>query len=473
MDLIIVLLFSLPDFIGAFHPLFVHLPVGILLLAAFFQILAQRDKFQSLSSGVSIALLIGMLSAVASCISGYFLSGSGDYDEALLFKHQWFGVALALISVAAWLSDRYKVKNKMLPWLMITLIFITGHFGGSITHGSGYLTKAFSSSGELTEYERKPIPNVQEAVAYQDIIKPILMSKCYKCHGPEKQKGRLRLDIPDLILKGGKDGQVIKAGNTDDSELIKRILLSKDNEDHMPPIEQPQLTKSELELIHWWVGSGADFDKKVNELVQNDKIKPVLLALESTDIKEEIKLSDIPDEEAAAADPKIINELLNRGVALTPVAMNSNYLSANFVAVDTISSQDIKLLEQLKKQLIWLKLGDSNIRDKDLETIARLEMLTRLSLERTAITDNGIVVLKDLSHLQYLNLLGTKVSAAGLIKLRDLNKLSQLYLYKTAISTADFEQLKKVFPKVSIDTGGYKLQFLESDTTELKTVRLK
>lgn len=473
MDLIIVLLFSLPDFIGTFHPLLVHLPVGILLLAAFFQILAQRDKFQSLSSAVSIALLIGMLSAVGSCISGYFLSGSGDYDEALLFKHQWFGIALALISVAAWLSDRYKVQNRMLPWLMITLIFITGHFGGSITHGSGYLTKAFSSSPELTEYERKPIPDVQDAKAYQDIIKPILMAKCYKCHGPEKQKGKLRLDIPDLILKGGKGGQVIKAGNTDDSELIKRILLSKDNEDHMPPVEQPQLTKSELELIHWWVGTGADFDKKVNALVQNDKIKPVLLALESADLKEEIKLSDIPDGEVAAADPKIINELLNRGVALTPVAKNSNYLSANFVAVDALSPQDFKLLEQLKKQLVWLKLGDSDIGDKDLEVVSRLEMLTRLSLERTAITDNGIGVLKNLSHLQYLNLLGTKVSAVGLMKLKGLNKLSQLYLYKTAVSNADFAQLKKIFPKVTIDTGGYKLQFLESDTTELTTARLK
>lgn len=473
MDLLIVLLFNIPDFIGAFHPLLVHLPIGILLLAVLFQLLAQRDKSQSLSSAVSIALLVGMISAIASCISGYFLSGSGDYDEALLFKHQWFGIALALISVAGYLSDRYKVHNQMLPWLMILLIFITGHFGGSITHGSDYLIKAFSSSDNLAELERKPIPNVQEAMAYQDIIKPILMSKCYKCHGPEKQKGKLRLDIPDLILKGGKGGQVIKAGNTDKSELVKRILFSKDNEDHMPPVEQPQLTKSEMELIHWWVGSGADFDKKVNSLAQNDKIKPVLIALQSPEVKEEIKISDIPDEEVKTADPDIVKKLLNRGVALTPVAKNSNYLSANFVAVDTIRTQDLKLLEQLKEQLIWLKLGDSNIEDKDLETIARLEVLTRLSLERTAVTDKGISLLKDLVHLQYLNLLGTRVSAEGLMKLKSLNKLNQLYLYKTAISITGFEQLKKVFPKVLIDTGGYKLQFYESDTVELKTARLK
>lgn len=472
MDLITVILFSIPDFIGAFHPLLVHLPVGVLLLAALFQLLARKEKFKSLSPAVSIALLIGMLSAVASCISGYFLSGSGDYDEALLFKHQWFGIALALIAVSAYFSDRYNVQNKVLPWLMIILIFITGHFGGSITHGSGYLTKAFSSA-EHEVQKRKPIPDVQQAQAYKDIIKPIFMTKCYKCHGPEKQKGKLRLDIPDLILKGGKGGQVIVAGNTDESELIKRILLSKDNEDHMPPIEQPQLTKDEMELIHWWISSGADFNKKVNALVQTDKIKPVLMALQSEEVKDEVKLSDIPEEEIKAADNKVIVELLNRGVALTTVSKSSNYLSANFVAVDSITAQDFNLLEQLKDHLIWLKLGDSDIKDKDLETVAKLRKLSRLSLERTAISDKGIAVLKGLNNLHYLNLIGTKVSYKGLQQLKALNQLNQLYLYSSAVSTKDFPGLKKLFPQAVIDTGGYKLQFLESDTVELKTARAK
>lgn len=473
MNILAVLLFSFTDFIGTFHPLLVHFPIGILLLAALFQLLSQREKFQGLAPAVSIALFFGMASAIASCISGYLLSDSGDYDEALIFKHQWFGIALALTSIAAWLSERYKVQNKLLPWLIVFLIVMTGHYGGSITHGSGYLTKAFSSSGELTEQKRKPIPDVQQAVAYQDIIKPILMSKCYKCHGPDKQKGKLRLDIPDLILKGGKGGQVIVAGNTDESELIKRILLSKDNEDHMPPVEQPQLTKAEMELIHWWIGSGADFDKKVNALAQSDKIKPVLIALQSEEVKEAVKFSDIPEKEVVAADSKIIKELLNRGVALIPVTKNSNYLSANFVAVDTISVQDLKLLEQLNQQLIWLKLGDSNIGDKDLRSIAKLNSLTRLSIERTAVTDKGIGELRNLSQLQYLNLLGTKISAEGLMQLKGLNKLSQLFLYKTTISPANFAEIKKVFPKVQIDTGGYKLQFLESDTVELKTAGKK
>lgn len=474
MNIFLVLLFSPVDFAGSFHPLLVHLPIGILLLAALFQLLSQREKYQSLASAVSIILFIGMISAIASCISGYLLSTTGDYDELMIFNHQWLGIAMAIISVLAWYLNRNERQNTWITALLVFLIILTGHFGGSITHGSDYLTRAFSSDGStLSEQKRKPIPNVQEAVVYQDIIKPILTSKCYKCHGPNKQKGKLRLDIPDFILKGGKGGQVIIAGKTEESELIKRILLAKESDDHMPPLEQPQLTKAETDLIHWWVGSGADFNKKVNALVQTEKIKPVLLSLQSEEKSESEKVSDIPVQTVAQADTKAIKDLQARGIALTPVAQNSNYLSANFVALDSITEKDLQLLKPLSKQLIWLKLGDSNLDNKKLELIAKLSSLTRLSLERTAVSDAGIGLLNSLSKLQYINLVGTRVTVKGLSLLNGLKELHHIFLYQTSLSSAGFGQLTKIFPKALIDTGGYKIQFLESDTVELKSAKLR
>jgi len=474
MSTLFILLFSLPDFAGSFHPLLVHLPIGILLLAALFQLLSQKEKYQYLSSAVGISLFIGMVSAIASCISGYLLSGSGDYDEDMIFNHQWSGIALALISILAWYLNR---KGKQITWittLMVFLIVLTGHFGGSITHGSDYLTRAFSAEGSgQAEEKRKPIPNVQQALAYQDVIKPILTSKCYKCHGPNKQKGKLRLDIPDFILKGGKGGKAIIAGNTDESELIKRILLSKESDDHMPPLEQPQLTKAEMDLIHWWVSSGADFDKKVADLDQTEKIKPVLLSLQSEENTEATIISDIPENAVGQADTKVVQELLARGIAVIPVALNSNYLSVNFVAIDSITDKDLQLLEQLSKQVIWLKIGDSNLDDNKLKSISKLSSLTRLSIERTKVSDSGIALLNSLSKLTYLNLVGTAVTSKGLNQLKSLKDLRQIFLYQTAISEAEFSQLSKLFPKAVIDTGGYKLQFLESDTVELKSAREK
>ncbi len=465
-----IYLFSIPEFIGRFHPVLVHLPIGILLLAVLFQLMSRKEKFKSLNAAVGITLFWGTLFAIASCISGFLLSNTDDYDEALIFKHQWFGITVAVISLFAWYLN--KKNNKQIKYvmaLMALLIIITGHLGGSITHGSDYLTKVFSSDNEnTTEAKRKPIPNIQEAVVYNDIVKPILESKCYGCHGANKQKGKLRLDLPDFILKGGKDGKIIVAGKADESDLIKRILLSKESKDHMPPKEKPQLSKQDIDLLHWWVTSGADFNKKVNAFSQTEKIKPLLVALQSTEIKEEITLLDVPEKTVEKAELAAIKKLMDRGVAVMPVAQNSNYLSANFVAVDSFTKKDILLLQPLKKQLVWLKLGSSKTTDETLEEIAKLTSLTRLSLEKTLISDRGLQQLKNLVQLQYLNLVGTKVTAQGIEQLKELKNIQQIYLYQTSISPGEWSNLKKAFPKTMIDTGGYRVPLLVSDTTEKK-----
>ncbi len=467
-----VFLLNIADFIAHFHPLLVHLPIGILLIAAVFQFLSRKEKFQSLNVAVGIALFFGMFSAVASCISGFLLSKTDDYDESLIGKHQWLGIAVAVTSVIAYiLNKKNSWFTKWVMVLMTLLIIITGHLGGSLTHGSDYLTKAFfTSGGNNKDIKRKPIPNVQEAVAYTDVIKPIFESRCYGCHGPDKQKGKLRLDEPDFILKGGKDGKVIVAGKANESELIERIFLAKDNEDHMPPKEKGQLTKQDMDLLHWWVSNGADFNKKVNELPQTDKIKPILTSLQSGDMNEEINLSEIPDKKVDKADDAAVKKLKDRGVAIIPVALNSNYLSANFVAVDSVTEKDLQLLEPLKKQLIGLKLGGKKITDAQLSTIAKLTSLTRINLDHSKITDKGLSQLKTLSQLQYLNLVATSVTVNGIEQLKEMNNLRQVFIYQTAISGSEWMNLKKTFPKTVFDTGGYKVPLLQTDTMEKKAV---
>jgi len=451
------------ELIGRFHPLLVHLPIGILLLAALFQLLALKPKYASLHAATSIALFWGMISAILSCISGYLLSQSGDYEEELVDTHKWFAIATASISLIAYFFNRW--KNEFAKWvilLMVPLIFVTGHLGGSLTHGSDYLTKGLSGKDSLAGKEVKPIADVQEANVYEEIIQPIFESKCYGCHNKSKKKGKLRLDEPAFILKGGKDGVVIKPGNADESDMMKRLLLPRNDEDHMPPKEKPQLKDNEIALIHWWIATGATFDKKAKELEQPEKIKPVLLALQK-----EVKkvLPDLPQIPVAQADEKAIQKLKDSGIIVFPVARNSNYLTANFVTVDSLTSNDIALLLNIKKQLVWLNLGQKKIKDSLLVPIAQLTNLTRLQLDNTPITDKGLVPLQSLVNLQYLNLVGTKVTAQGVIQLKNLPKLQAIYLYKTFISSSDFPMLKNNFPKVTLDTGGYQVPTFETDTT--------
>jgi mono/diheme cytochrome c family protein len=460
-----VLLFSITEFIGHFHPLLVHLPIGILLFAALLHVISRKKKFEALKPAVRIALFWGMLSAVASCISGFILSGLDDYDETLVATHQWLAIATAFVSLCVYfLSWR---DDQLLNWLMllmVLLIIITGHLGGSLTHGSDYLLKAFSNKEEKI-FETKALPNAQEAIVYADIIQPLLQSKCYTCHGANKKKGGLRLDQPGFILKGGKDGKVIKPGSAEESDMIKRLMLPRNHEDHMPPKEKSQLKESEISLIHWWIATGASFDKKTKELEQPGNIKTILFALQ----KEEKKiLPDVPATEVAKANEDALQKLKQRGVAIVPVSQNSNYLSANFVTVDSLNDKDLELLIPLKNQLIWLNLNGKKIADDGIKSIGQLKNLIRLQLNNTLITDKGLASLQTLSELQYLSLAGTKVTGQGILELKGLQKLQTVYVYKTEFTNADLSKVQSAFPKTKIDTGGYTVPFVSDDTTELK-----
>ena len=184
---------SILEFFGHFHPLIVHLPIGILLIALFLQWLSSRESYRSYASVVPVVLLIGMIAAFVSCITGWLLSLTDDYDHDLVGWHMWMGISVAFTSLLLYA----KVSKKLLTLILLTLILVTGHLGGSLTHGSDYLTKPLADvfgKDTVVNAVIKPVPNVQEAYAYSDVVKPILQTKCYSCHGEHKQKGKLRMD---------------------------------------------------------------------------------------------------------------------------------------------------------------------------------------------------------------------------------------------------------------------------------------
>src|SRR4030095_9423082 len=87
-------------------------------------------------------------------------------------------------------------------------------------------------------------------------IQPILQKRCIECHGPDKQKGKLRLDSKEAAFKGGKEGPVIMPGNAEKSELYRRITLPKGDDDVMPN-EGELLTKAQTDLVRDWINQGA------------------------------------------------------------------------------------------------------------------------------------------------------------------------------------------------------------------------
>lgn len=104
------------------------------------------------------------------------------------------------------------------------------------------------------------LPPAAEAkdVTYEKNIKAILEKTCFKCHGPEKQKGKLRVDSLEAILKGGEDGKVVEPGNSAKSVLVHNVGRIGVEDDWMPPVDKGDpLTKEQVGLIRAWIDQGA------------------------------------------------------------------------------------------------------------------------------------------------------------------------------------------------------------------------
>lgn len=462
---------SITEFIGRFHPVLVHLPIGILLIGLLLIWLQKKQSYNISIQVIKLIIVVGMFAALASCLTGTLLSLSGDYNVSLVSWHMWMGFGVAIASMYLYMKvarQEFDLTFKALAISLLLLILVTGHLGGSLTHGADYLSSVLTGNKD-TVITIKPIANIQEAMVYTDVINPILQNKCYSCHAQKKVKGKFRMDDTLLLMKGGKNGPEIVPANVVKSELIKRLLLPENEEHHMPPKEKPQLNERQVALLHWWIEQGASLNKKVKNIEQPGKIKTYLLALQSDHISTEKKaLSEVPLIPVEAAGEKEIQALRNKGVIVIPVAQNSNYLLANFINANNISTKDMGLLKPLQKQLVWLKLGYTKINDSALSLLAGCKALTALQLNNTNITDKGLVALTSLQNLQSLNLVGTQVSAAGVMQLRSLKKLQTLYLFQSAVGKNDWHQLKTAFPKTVIDSGGYQLPFLQADTMVVK-----
>ena len=103
---------------------------------------------------------------------------------------------------------------------------------------------------------------------FTHLIRPVLDAKCVQCHGADKDKGKLRMHTKEDFLKGGKEvgEDIVIKGNVDDSELIYRITLPKDDDEAMPPFKDKEhynpVTPQELQVMKAWIKLGASFDHR-------------------------------------------------------------------------------------------------------------------------------------------------------------------------------------------------------------------
>ena len=95
------------------------------------------------------------------------------------------------------------------------------------------------------------------AIVFDRDVLPILEANCTKCHGAEKQKGKLRLDTPAFIRKGGDSGELLFVAGKRAESFLYKLVSRSDPEEAMPPKEKDALSKDEIEKIGLWIDQGA------------------------------------------------------------------------------------------------------------------------------------------------------------------------------------------------------------------------
>ena len=251
-------------FIGRFHPIILHLPIGGLVALFVMEIINSYQPKLNLDSACSILLWFSVVTVIPSAILGFILASSGNYDDELLNLHKWLGWLTALVCV--WLLY-FKLKSKktykVLLYTNVILLLVAGHFGGQLTHGKDYLTKYMPISMKKVlnidhdknylVVDRKVDSFSMDATYYTNQIKPIIENYCYKCHGQEKQKGDMRFDNIDWDMVNGFDAEKWN------------MMLNEINLGEMPPRDEPQLSEDDRRVLVDWITENLDAAAEVKE----------------------------------------------------------------------------------------------------------------------------------------------------------------------------------------------------------------
>jgi len=246
---------------GNMHPLLVHLPIGILLALGAMELADYLNPNLQLKPACGFLLWLAVLTSIPTVIAGTLLAAAGDYGSDTLTLHKWMGYATTIMSI--WLlvirkGHEHNPSSSFTPYrgamlLNVAILGVTGHFGGSLTHGSSFLTEhvpeevktffgadPYSMDG-LATMETALMNETLEKYQFDAHIQPITTNYCVGCHGEEEQKGGLRLDNIDPDLVHGHDAETW------------RVMLDMVNSGEMPPKEKKQLSDEERRLLVDWI----------------------------------------------------------------------------------------------------------------------------------------------------------------------------------------------------------------------------
>lgn len=438
------------EFIGKFHPLLIHLPIGFLLASFGLELLFLKNGNEIARKSIHFLLGLGAAAAILSAIIGYMLSLNGGYDNQLLTIHQWSGISVAVIALTFYVIKN-NIQQKTVLWSgwgsILILITVTGHYGGSLTHGKTYLIESAPEyiksyfAAEKSNSLNKPLDSV---IVFTDIIQPIINQKCVDCHGESKTQGRLNLQTIAGWKKGGKNGNLVVGGDPIESLILQRIYLPTSDKKHMPPSGKTQLDASELAILEWWISENGDYSNKVSTYDKNHRIDQILMPeFAEKNVYTQLTVPTLDEEQ--------ILDLQSSGLKILNTARGNSFLEVNFSGDSVILQEHFDLLSKVKKNITRLDFSYSGITNEQLELLKQFPNLVYLSLADTNISDEGMIYFKSLKNLQLLNLHSTNITDASIEHIADIPNLDKVYLWNTKVSGSKLKSLIKSSPRLKVD----------------------
>lgn len=451
-------------FVGRLHPLILHFPIVLIILALLFEVGRRFFKVSIGENVVAVILIAAAISAFVSVAAGFFLFASGDYSGSLMENHFWAGaVTAAAIFFTLAFFYTYRTAAGFYPLYLGALVVsnlavaYASHLGGSITHGKDYLTEHLQFvMHSFDDVEQKP---ESEMLVFEDMLLPIVEAKCMSCHNEQRAKGDFVMASYDHLLKAGESGHpAVTPGDPYQSEVYKRVILPEDHADRMPPEGKTPLTPQEISLLRYWIAAGATDSLKVTAATKVDTMHQVVEGLLPELARyrrrmqiEEVKLGKLESQLAVLAgklDVSIAKDSLS----------DENYFTIGMKFPPApFTNEQFRELSPYFDVFSKLSLTASGIDDAGLYYIGQMTNVRELYLQKTRLDGSGIIYLQNLPHLEVLNLSFTDVDDRAALDLLKIPNLRVVYLYRTNTSMQVIEALRKYKPSVRflLEEGPY------------------
>jgi mono/diheme cytochrome c family protein/uncharacterized membrane protein len=459
--------------VGRSHPLLVHFPVALLVVAAASELGGLWRRSPEVGAMARGLVWFALPATFAAAFAGWTMSERDPVSRAMastLEWHRWTGVGVLALTVLCVLLRQKTSAFRGALFCGAIGVGVTGHLGGTMSWGDGYLLEpiqswraanartepAPESVVRLKNESERPVgaapgvllggpssldvseetkPRLKDPEAESTPIKmefvkdiqPILERYCVECHGPRKKKGGLRLEPIDAAFPtGDEDFWTMLPGDGESSLLVQRMLLPRDDDEAMPP-KGDAVPADEIQKVITWINAGAHgpglehIKRAATKAVDERRLDP-LGVLEPTEAEQALI------DTAVAA-------LRDRGVVVQAVAQRHYGLEVNLSLLRPAASDEhLDLLRGLEPVLVRLDLSRTAVTDEGFAQVAALPELRDLRLGGTQLGDAIAPVLKQSPKLTRLNLYGTKCSEALLPTLSNLESLERLHIWGSKIS---------------------------------------